>query len=96
MKKAERQRIANERLIAALKNHGVFQEQDVEGRIFYGDGETWRMEVATALTEESHGVNDDGAWTLGPYALEQLEAGDIETLWLPPDEDDERVWGPDC
>ncbi|MBS9535117.1 hypothetical protein KIH27_16135 [Mycobacterium sp. M1] len=91
------QELADERLIAALKDHGVFQEQDAEGRIFYGDGETWRMEVAVDLTEDpDESIDHDGACVLGQYALEQLEAGDIEMLWAPPDEYDKRVWGPDC
>jgi hypothetical protein len=86
----EQQRVADERLVAALKALGVFARQDEMGRIFYTDGKD-EYEVAVVLTEDA----DDGGgpWTIGQYALGLLEAGDIEVLWWPMDDDD-PVWGP--
>jgi hypothetical protein len=86
----EQQRVADERLVAALKALGVFARQDEMGRIFYTDGED-QYEVAVVLTEDADDVA--GPWTIGQYALGLLEAGDIEVLWWPMDDDD-PVWGP--
>jgi hypothetical protein len=88
----EQQRVADERLVAALKAVGVFARQDELDRIFYTDGED-EYEVAVVLAEDADGPFPGGVWTIGQYALGQLEAGDIEMLWWPMDEDD-PVWGP--
>ena len=87
----EQQRLAEERLVAALKALGVFARQDQLGRIFYTDGED-QYEVAVVLTEDADFFPAE-VWTIGQYALGQLEAGDIEVLWWPMDDDD-SVWGP--
>ena len=88
----EQQRVADERLVAALKALGVFARQDELGRIFYTDGDD-EYEVAVVLEDAEGGLFPGGVWTIGQYALGQLEAGDIEMLWWPMDEDD-PVWGP--
>ena len=87
----EQQRVAEQRLVAALKALQVFARQDELGRIFYTDGKD-EYEVAVVLTEDA-GFFPGGIWAIGQYALGRLEAGDIEMLWWPMEEDD-PVWGP--
>jgi len=77
-------------LIKALKDLEVFSGQDDQGRIHYTDG-TDDHQVAVVLTEDAEVSGN--CWTIGPYGLEMLEAGDIEGLWWPMDDDD-QVWGP--
>jgi hypothetical protein len=86
---SELQHIANARLVEALRELDISSRQDDIGRIYYTDGDS-EIEVAVALSEDS---DEMVPWTLGQYALGLLEAGDIEVLWWPMDDDDPE-WRP--
>ena len=86
----EQQRVADERLVAALKALGVFARQDELGRIFYTDGDD-EYEVAVVLEgtvtliEICSGAVDCGAMAMDQRWGVGISGGSVERGNLTPD-----------